>query len=479
MSLKQKGKSKKKTSGIIDEVKAENSPDFKYPWAQIRQLFWEKSPLFTISALSSIVTYLVQHKGGAVTSLDAYPLHVRFANAFVSYVAYLWKMIWPQNLAVFYPHPDLWQQWQVAGAVLIFIAITFLIIRAAKSLPYLIVGWLWYMGTLVPVIGIVQVGDQAMADRYTYISMIGLFIMTAWIIPELLKRWRYREKALIASSTLLIACYSMITWTQVGYWHSSFTLFDHALNVTVNNSVAYYNIGNAFSRLGNPKQAILNYDKAIEIDPHAADFYVNRGLSYAALGDQTRAIIDYDKAININPNNLVAYSNRGTAYAAIGDHNLAIVNYDRAIAIDPEIAEVYFNRGDSYVALGDLKRAIAEYDRAIGVNPKYASAYSNRGVVYKNLGDFRQAIADFVRAIDINSEFAEAYCNRGNAYAAIGDQRQAIADYDKAITINPKYATAYYNRGNAYATLNNKYQAGVDYDRAIEIDPKLAALAYR
>ena len=295
---KRKGKSKKKkTIKITEKAKEENSQDFKYPWAPIRQLFWEKIPLFAIAALSSIVTYIVQQKGGAVKSVQSFPLHVRLQNAFVSYVAYIGNMIWPDNLSVFYPHPGLWQQWQVLGAVLILVAITVLVIREAKKFRYLIVGWLWYVGTLVPVIGIVQVGGQARADRYTYIPLIGLFILTAWIVPELLKKWRYREKVLIASSILILACFSIVTWKQVGYWNNSFTLFDHALNVTVNNSVAYHNLGNAYYRLGNPRQAIVNYDRAIEIDSNAADSYHNRGFSYAALGNQKQAIADYDRAI--------------------------------------------------------------------------------------------------------------------------------------------------------------------------------------
>ncbi len=147
-----------------------------------------------MAALSSIVTYIAQQKGGAVASIEAFPLSDRIANAFVSYVIYIGKMIWPNNLAVFYPHPGLLPLWQVLGAVLLLIVVTFMVIWAAKRFPYLAVGWLWYVGTLVPVIGIVQVGSQARADRYTYIPLIGLFIMAAWGIPELLKKWRYPER---------------------------------------------------------------------------------------------------------------------------------------------------------------------------------------------------------------------------------------------------------------------------------------------
>jgi len=411
LSDKRKGKSRKKNGiTITDEVKTEDSPGFNYPWAQVRKLFWEKIPLFAIAALSSIVTYIVQQRGGAVKSIQAYSLPVRLQNAFVSYVAYFGKMIWPDNLAVFYPHPGLWQRWQVSGAVLILVAITFLVIREAKRFPYLIVGWLWYVGTLVPVIGIVQVGEQTRADRYTYIPLIGLFIMAAWIVPELLKKWRYREKVLIASSVLILACFSMVTWKQVGYWHNSFTLFDHALDVTKNNSVAYNNLGDAFYRLGNPKQSILNYSKSIEIASNDAHSYNNRGFSYAAIGNQNQAIVDYD----------------------------------RAIEIDPDIPEVYYNRGNANAVLGKQNQAIVDYDRAIKINPEYAEAYSNRGIEYKTVGNLKQAIVDYDRAIEINSELAGAYFNRANAYAALGNQKQASADYKRAVEIDSRFALSSY-----------------------------------
>ncbi len=199
----------------------------------LRSLLWEKLPLFALAALSCIVTCIAQQKGEAVTSVDALPLGVRIANAFASYVIYIGKTIWPGNLAVFYPHPGLRPLWQVLGAVLLLGAVTFAVIRGANRFPYLTVGWLWFAGTLVPVIGIVQVGAQAMADRYTYIPLVGLFIMAAWGIPELLEKWLpawpSRKKALFASSAIILPCLFVVTYTQVGYWRNSISLCDHSL----------------------------------------------------------------------------------------------------------------------------------------------------------------------------------------------------------------------------------------------------------
>ncbi len=217
-------------------------------WPLIRPLLTEKIPLFVLAVLSSIVTYLVQHHGGAVESLEAFPPSARVANAFVSYSTYMVKMLWPTNLAVFYPHPRWWPLWQVLGSVVLLIAITVLAIRGAKKRPYAAVGWLWYVGTLVPVIGVVQVGSQAMADRYTYIPLVGLFIIVAWAVPELLKKWPYRKEALIVLSALCLLCLFLVTWRQVGYWRNSIALYDHALEVTDANSLIHNNRGTAYSK---------------------------------------------------------------------------------------------------------------------------------------------------------------------------------------------------------------------------------------
>src|SRR5664280_3834459 len=247
------------------EIKKPADPEYK--WSLIYPLLWEKVPLFVLAILSSIVTYVAAHSAGAVTSIEKFPLVVRIVNAFVSYIAYIGKMIWPNNLAVLYPHPEGWILWQVLGSALLLIAITLVVIWRARRFPYLATGWLWYLGTLVPVIGIVQAGSQAMADRYTYIPLIGLFIMVAWGVPELLKKWNYRKEILLASSVLSILCLSIITWTQVGYWQNSITLFDHTLKVTDNNWLAYNNRGFAYNILGNYRQTIEDCDRAIEIKP--------------------------------------------------------------------------------------------------------------------------------------------------------------------------------------------------------------------
>jgi tetratricopeptide (TPR) repeat protein len=233
-------------------------------------------------------------------------------------------MIWPSNLAVFYPYRGLLVSWQVLASVFLLIAITLVVIWRAKISPYLATGWLWYIGTLVPVIGIVQVGAQAMADRFTYIPLIGLFIMVAWGLPDLLKKWNYRKAILLTSSALIILSFSIITWIQIGYWQNSITLYDHALKVTAYNWRFYINRGLAYNDLGNYKQAIEDYSRAIQIKPGFAAAYYNRGNAYNGLRNYRQAIEDYGRAIEIKPGYAAAFFNRGVVYAKLGNNNLAV-----------------------------------------------------------------------------------------------------------------------------------------------------------
>jgi protein O-mannosyl-transferase len=474
---KRKGISSRKHT-VQAIVKEEKPADRRYQWALVRPLLIEKMPFFALAALSSIATFIVQKKGGSVASLEVIPPGVRIANAFVSYIIYIGKAIWPGNLAVLYLHPGWWPLWQVLGAVLLLIAVTLIVIRQAKRFPYMATGWLWFAVTLVPVIGIVQVGLQAMADRYTYVPLIGLFIMAAWGIPELLKHWRYRKEALAVSSALIFPCLFFFTWTQVGYWRSNITLFGHALEATSDNYVIQENRGAAYAKLGNYSRAIEDYDRAIEINPQYSEAYNNRGVAYGKLGNYRRAIEDYDRAIEIDPECVLSYVYRGAAYLELANPGQALSDYDRAIAIDPENPDGYSNRGAAYDKLGNYRQAISDYDRAIELNHEYAWAYNGRGASYAKLGNRSQAISDYDKAIEIKPEYAEARYNRGVLYQGLGNHRQAIEDYNRAIEIKPDYVEAYANRGAACGVLGNNTQAISDYDRAIEIDPRYAKAYY-
>ncbi len=448
-SDKQKKKSKKKLSISVKqplEIKKPAEPEYKC--SLIYPLLWEKVPLFVLAIISSIVTLFAPQSAGAIPYTEIRPPVVYIGNAFISYIAYIGKMIWPNNLAVFYPYPKFLAPWQVFGSVFLLIAITLAVVWRAKKIPYLLTGWFLYIGTLVPVIGILQAGYQAMADRYTYIPLIGLLIMVAWGVPDLLKRWHYRKEILLTSSALSILCLCIITWTQVGYWQNSITLYDHTLKVTDNNWFIYNNRGNAYNDIGNYKQAIEDFNRAIEIKPGYVDAYINRGVAYNVLGNYRQAIEDFNRAIEIKSDCTEAYNNRGVAYNSLGKYRQAIEDFNRAIKIKPGYINAYNNRGVAYNGLGNYRQAIEDYDRAIEIKPGYAKAYHNRGIAYNGLGNYRQAIEDYDRAIEIKPGYVNAYYNRGLIYLNQGDNISGCRDARKACELgNCKLLEAAKTRG--------------------------------
>jgi hypothetical protein len=230
----------------------------------VLHLVLEKIPFIVFASASCVVTFIVQKSGGAVGSLDAYPFKVRAANALVSYVSYTGKMLWPSCLAPIYLHSRIVQGWKIVGASILLISISLLVIRAKRQHPYFVVGWLWYIGTLVPVIGLVQVGLQCMADRYTYIPLTGMFIIIAWGIPILVERWRYRKIVLAVSAGTLLICLMICTWLQVQHWRNSITLFTHTVNVTANNWVAQYNLACGYALENKKEEAIYWLNESIK-----------------------------------------------------------------------------------------------------------------------------------------------------------------------------------------------------------------------
>jgi tetratricopeptide (TPR) repeat protein len=422
-------------------VRKPAEPEFQ--WSLIYPLLLEKVPLFVLAIISSVATYIAASSAGAISFFEVFPLDVRIGNAIVSYVIYIGKMILPVNLAVFYPHPGNVVLWQVLGSAVILMAITFVVLWRVKKSPYLATGWLWYVGTLVPVIGIVQAGTQAMADRYTYISLIGLFIMVAWGVPDLLRKWNYRREILLTTSVLVILCLSILTWKQVGYWQNSLTLYDHALKVTENNWFIHNSRGVACYLLGDYHKAIEDYDRAIEIKPDFPSSHYNRCLANNGLGNYPQALEDCRRAIELKQDYVEAYDNRGIAYSGMGKYNEAIKDYGRAMELDPMYAKAYYNRGIAYNSVGNYRQAIVDYGRAIELMPGYVDAYNNRGAAYYFLGNYRQAINDYSSTIEIKPDYTGAYKNRGIAYARLGNNNLAVNDLKTAAKLGDESVKNY------------------------------------
>jgi len=311
--------------------------------SEFLRLVLEKIPLFLLTVASSVVTFMVQKTGGALLAMETISLSARLNNAMISYVKYLGKMMWPKKLAIVYPHAEnIISVWEGIFCGTALLGITIISIRLVKKAPYFAVGWFWYLGTLVPVIQIVQTGTHPMADRYAYVPLIGIFIVIAWGIPELISKWRYKEKVLSISAGVVILVLIVVAWVQVGHWKNTITIFKHAVSVTENQypsfAVAYDNLGYALAEKGDIGAAITYYKTAIKINPNYATTYNNLGVVLAQQGSLKEAITYYKTAIKINPNFAQAYNNLGHALGRKGDISAAITHYKTAIKINPNSA---------------------------------------------------------------------------------------------------------------------------------------------
>ncbi|MBW1742974.1 MAG: tetratricopeptide repeat protein [Deltaproteobacteria bacterium] len=345
-------------------------------------LILEKVPLLAIAALASIVAFLAQGRGGALESFEFLPLDVRLINAMVSYVIYMGKTIWPLNLAVFYPHPgSTIPLWQVGTAGLLLVFISVLVIRECRKRPYLPVGWLWYLGTLVPVIQLVQVGDHAMADRYTYIPLIGLFVMIAWGLADVVARWPGTRIVAGTAAVGLILCLSICSQLQARQWENSVTLFEHALDVTADNHVAHTNLGVALARQGELDLAIWHYSQAVTIEPDYVGARLNLASALAERGKLQEAIAHYSEVLRIKPDYADAHFNMGNALIRLCEPEKAILHYTEALRVKPDDPEVLNNLGIALSKQKRLQDAAERFREALRIRPDFAEARHNLNAV--------------------------------------------------------------------------------------------------
>jgi hypothetical protein len=304
-----------------------------------RRLIIEKLPFFAFSLLSSVVTYYAQVQGGSVAGTHAVPLTFRAVNALVSYTKYIGNMMWPHHLAVIYPLPPTltWVQAIISGLILI--AVTFAVYRWGRMYPFLPMGWLWYLGTLVPVIGLVQVGRQALADRYTYIPLIGLFMMISWGVPSLIHRLPHRRSILTAVATLALAGLAICSRIQIGYWKNDVTLFGRAVQTVENNYIAHMNLGAALFQTGNTDAAIKHYYKALSLRPDNDRLHYNLGLALGVQGNLKESIVYLTRAVTMNPKFAEAHYNLGVALVTTGRLDEGIQHFSEALQADPDLVE--------------------------------------------------------------------------------------------------------------------------------------------
>lgn len=385
-----------KNANTPTEKKTTASLKSRYP--VIANLLLEKAPFFIISMLLSILVIGELHKTNRMATLQEVTFYERLINALMSYVSYLGKTFWPVDLAVFYPHELSFQLWQNLGAAVVLLIISAMVVYWVKKAPFLAVGWFWYLGTLFPVIGLLQTGYQGMADRYTYLPSIGIAIMLAWGVPSLIRRDSLRKNLLFPAGVAVVVLLTVLTWKQCHYWKNDLTLSTHALRVTENNYIAHNILAAFLIREKKINEAIYHYNQSIRINPKYHFTYNYRGTAYRNLGQYQCAIKDFNTAIDLKPHFAIAYINRGITYHRLGQYKLAIEDYNKAMPQKSYNAEVYNNRGAAYFNLGKYELAIEEYSKVIDIRHNYANAYNNRASAYLVLGNKKMGCYDAQKA---------------------------------------------------------------------------------
>jgi tetratricopeptide (TPR) repeat protein len=410
-------------------------------WSVVGSLFAEKIPLFVLSAVSCIVTLYAQKQ-----ALEA-GLHSSFieraGNAMVSYITYLAQIFYPIDLAVLYPYPESGLRLvPVAFSLLFLVIISLLFVRWRRKYPFLLVGWLWYLGMLVPMIGFIQVGLQSHADRYTYLSQIGLYILVTWGALELFGRWRWEYGAASITGTIIIAVLVGCSRAQTAYWQNSEMLWQRAIDVTSDNYVAFYNLGSVLLKDRQVDPAMVLFQKAIEIKPDYEKAYVDMGSALMLVEQTDEAIGYYQKALQIRPDLAEAWSNLGSALLKKGRVDEAIQSYRRAIAIKPDSADIEYNLGRAFASTPDWKNAIASYQASLKMRPGDAKTLNNLGVAFARSGKMDAAIEELREALRSNPNYPEAHYNLGGLLVDRGQTEEAVVHYKKVLRLKPDYAEA-------------------------------------
>ncbi len=475
----------------------------------ISELIVEKIPLLALVAISSAVTFVVQRAEGAVQPLQTYSFPVRLANALVAYVAYIGKAFWPARLSAYYPHPgDSLPLWQAGAAFAVLVAATLTSVALARRhqrLRFRPVGWFWYLGTLVPVIGLVQVGQQAMADRYTYLPYIGLSIVVAFGFAEIANRIalpRFVPVALGVASLLPLA---VAASAQVRVWRDSVTLFAHALSVTEENALAHINLGVAYLNRGRldeaereleeairihpaaaeahaalagvrseqerPEEALELYRAALRLDPGSSSTHREMGSLLLKLGDSTQGLVHFREASALAPADGDALADLGVALSREGRHEEAMAKFEEASRRAVDEARLHHNWGVVLMERGDLDEASMHFEKAVAIRRDYASAHLSWGQTALRQGRFQQAAEHLREALRIEPENENAHYHLGLALANGNQLDEAFAEFEKALSLNPDRAETHYSLGLVFARLGDLDRAAEHFRKSLSLAP--------
>jgi protein O-mannosyl-transferase len=406
----------------------------------IRSALLEKLPFLVLTIASSIITFLAQ-RSEAVVSLEQRPFGLRVANALVSYAEYLGKMVWPTKLAIIYPLPNQIPAWQIAAAAVVLILISLLAWRARKNAPYLLIGWLWFLGTLVPVIGLVQVGGQALADRYTYVPLIGIFIAVAYGIDSLVARFRIPNLAVSAAAGAVLVGCAFVTENQLQFWQNSEKLFSHAIAVTRDNAIAHINLGVALEEENRQPQALAEYRKAIKIEPNRFQARNNVANLLASMGLRDEAFREYQEALRLNPGAAVAHMNFATLLSEMGRFDDAMKEYTTAAQLDPEDPRPHYLMGKACLRHGQSAEAVKHFHDALQRDPNGFQTLTWLARVLAS--DQNPAVRNGKEAVSLAERAANLTGGQqpfvldalAMAYAEAGDFRSANETAQKAVQV--------------------------------------------
>ena len=439
-------------------------------------LIFEKLPFFALAAAGSVVTYLVQKTGGAVSE-DTLPF--RMANALWSYVRYIFKTFWPADLAVIYPFPSHWLAGlAIVSAALLVIGSGLFIFLAGRH-PWLLVGWFWFLGTLVPVIGLVQIGSQSMADRYMYIPSIGLFILVVWGLNDLLGSWPQKQKIVTLAGTAALAGCLACTWVQIKYWQDSISLFRHAMEVTTDNYVACACLAQALDAIGQEDEALTLCTNAVRIEPNYPPGQFFLGMVLLKQGKSEEALSHLSAAARLAPFDTTMHYNFGKVLLDFDRPKEAVACFIATLDNNPNFTEAHNGLGKAYWKQGKLDQATNQLSQAVTLEPDNPQFRYDFGTVLLANSNVDEAIAQFFEALRLKSDFADAHGNLAVAFIRQGRAREAVLHFSEAVRLQPNDPERRFNLGLALLDNHQPVEAAFQFSEELRLKPDATKAHYR
>jgi tetratricopeptide (TPR) repeat protein len=423
-------------------------------------LLIEKVPLFIIASALGVITFMAQEKIGSTFLLNNVPFIYRLDNALTSYLRYVSKIFYPIHLSFFYPYT---KTLPIYVSAILLACISTLVILYVRQQPWLIVGWLWFLGILVPVIGFIPSGAQAMADRYTYLPSIGIFIMVTWEAATVLSRWKYKNILLGLLSFTILTCLLIGTHMQVKHWQNHFALYKHSLEVTKDNYKMHYYYGYLLHHNGQPEEAIKHYDETLRINPQHFECLNSKGLALVGLGKFDEAIASFTTALKIKPDYLESINNLGRVLKETQKTDLAITVWKKGLKFNPDFPDFHYNLGLMMAQQSKFDQAIEYFNEALRLKPNWPMAYYELAGIYHKFGKFDMVVEYCTEALRFKPDFVEARINLARTLHRLDRIQQAIEQYHQILKLEPNRIDALNHIARILATHKDTEPKNRDY----------------